>query len=157
MSPQIKKNIQKFQKKLNSLVPKDYNFFSPRIYFTSNCGSQNTFAYLPTLDTLSLKEDKSTDYVLSWKSKGNYNVKLKSIKQSIKLFGYKIGIKFDKGHLAVEQNNYTTKLVNLYIVYDLDAWQRNPTGNFKFTHCFWAKLVQYKILTKRNMCLAATG
>ena len=40
------------------------------MYFTSNAGSQNTFVYQPTLDTLELKTGKSTDYVLSWKSKG---------------------------------------------------------------------------------------
>ena len=31
------------QKKLNSLITKDYIFFLDRIYFTSNDGSQNTF------------------------------------------------------------------------------------------------------------------
>ena len=50
------------QKKLNSLITKDYNFFLGRIFFTSNNGSQNTFVYQPILDTLELK--KSTDYVL---------------------------------------------------------------------------------------------
>ena len=40
------------QKKLYSLITNDYNFFSDRIYFTSNDGSQNTFVYQPTLDTL---------------------------------------------------------------------------------------------------------
>ena len=57
------------QKKLNSLITKDHNFFLARIYFTSNDGSQNTFVYQPTLDTLELKKDKDTDYVLSWKPK----------------------------------------------------------------------------------------
>ena len=38
------------QKKLNSLVTKDYNFFFGRIYFTNNDGSQNTFVYQPSLD-----------------------------------------------------------------------------------------------------------
>ena len=32
-----------------------------------------------------------------------------------------MGIKFDKGPLAIEQNNYLTKIVKVYIVYDLDA------------------------------------
>ena len=41
-------------------------------------------------------------------------------------------IKFDKDPLAVEQKNHLTKIVNLYIVYDLDAQPRNPTNNFKF-------------------------
>ena len=41
-----------------------------------------------------------------------------------------MGIKFDKDPLAVEQNNYVTKIVNVYSVYDLDAWPKIPLGNF---------------------------
>ena len=44
----------------------------------------------------------------------------------------RFGIKFDKYLLAVEQNNYLTKIVNVYIVYDLAAWPRNLSNNFKF-------------------------
>ena len=29
------------------------------------------------------------------------------------------------------------KIVNVYIVYDLDAWSRNPTNNFKFKNCLF--------------------
>ena len=36
-------------------------------------------------------------------------------------------MKFDKNPLAVEQNNYLTKILNIYIVYDLDTGPRNPT------------------------------
>ena len=43
-----------------------------------------------------------------------------------------MGIKFDKDPLAVEQTNYLNKIVNNYIVYDLHAWLRNTTNNFKF-------------------------
>ena len=32
--------------------------------------------YQPTLNTLELKNDKGTDYVVSWKSNGVYNSKL---------------------------------------------------------------------------------
>ena len=39
-------------------------------------------------------------------------------------------IKFDKDPLAVEQSNYTAKIVNVYIAYDLDALPRSPTSNF---------------------------
>ena len=109
--------------------------------FTSNDGSQNTFVYQPTLDTLELKKDKGTDYVLSWKSNGVYNSKLKPLYtaflHSIKLSGYKMGIKFDKDPLAVEENNYLTKIVNVYILYELAAWPRNPTNNFKFKNCLF--------------------
>ena len=46
-----------------------------------------------------------------------------------------MGIKFDKDPLTVEQNNYLTKIVNVYIVYDLDAWQKTLLRNFKLKHC----------------------
>ena len=102
------------QKKLpknyhSRLTTRDYNFFIGRIYFTSNDGSQNTFVYQQTLDMLKYKKDKGTHYVLSWKSKGVYT-KFKPLNtaflHSIKLSGYRIGIKFGEGSLAVEQNNY---------------------------------------------------
>ena len=56
---------------------------------------------------------------------------------SIKLSEYRVGFKFDKYPLAVEQNKYLTKIVNVYIVYDLDSWPRNPTNNFKFKNCLF--------------------
>ena len=56
---------------------------------------------------------------------------------SIKLSRYGAGIKFDKDHLTVEQKNYLRKSVDVYIGYDLDAWPRNPTNNFKFTNCLF--------------------
>ena len=56
---------------------------------------------------------------------------------SIKFSKYRIWIKFDKDTLAVEQNNYLTKIVNVYIVYDLDAWPRTPINNFKFKNCLF--------------------
>ena len=63
------------------------------------------------------------DYVLSSKSNGVYNSKLKplftSFLHSIKPSGYKMEIKFDKDLLGVEQNNYLTKIENVYIVYEL--------------------------------------
>ena len=67
------------QKKLNSLITKDYVFFLGRIYFKSNDGSENMFVYQTTLDALELKNDKGTDHVLSWKSKGVFSFKLKPL------------------------------------------------------------------------------
>ena len=40
--------------------------------------------------------------------------------------GYRTIKKFDEDPLAVEQNNYLRKIVNVYVVLDLDAWPRNP-------------------------------
>ena len=54
-----------------------------------------------------------------------------------------MGVIFDKDSLAVEQNNYLTKIVNAYIVYDLDAWPRNSTSNSKSKNClFQAKIAK---------------
>ena len=47
-----------------------------------------------------------------------------------------MGIKFDKDPLAVEESNFSTKIVNVYIVYDLEAWPRNLTNSFKFKNLF---------------------
>ena len=48
-----------------------------------------------------------------------------------------MGIKFDKDPLAVEQNNCLTKIVNLYIVYVLDAWPKVPLRNFTLKICLF--------------------
>ena len=64
------------QKKLNSIITTDCIFLG-RMYFTSNNGSQKTYICQPKLYLLELKKDRGTDYVLSWKSNGIYNSKLK--------------------------------------------------------------------------------
>ena len=65
--------------------------------------------------------------------KGLYTSTLKALYtaffHSINFSRYRMGIKFDKDPL--EQKNYLTKVVNAYIVYDLDAWPRNAANNFK--------------------------
>ena len=53
-----------------------------------------------------------------------------------------MGIKSDKNRkdpLPVKQNNYLTKIINFNfdVVYDFDAWPRNPTINFKFKNCLF--------------------
>ena len=114
------------QKKLHSLITIDYKFFLGKIYFTSNDGSQNIFVYQPTFDALELKTNRSTDYVLSKNSKGVFNSKLKPLYtaflNSMKLSEKRIGIKLDKDLSAVGQNNYLSKIVNVYIDNDLDTW-----------------------------------
>ena len=131
------------------------------MYFTTNDESQNTFVYQPTLNTLELRKDKGTHYILGWKSKGVYNSKLKPLYTAflhgIKLFGYKIGIKFDNDALAVEQNNYLSKFVNVYIAYDLDAWPRNPTNNFKFKNCLFGATNTVKNCDKEKYVYSGYG
>ena len=57
---------------------------------------------------------------------------------SINLSGNKMGIKFAKDPLTVEQSNYASKIISIYIAYDLDAWPRNPADNFKCNNCLFA-------------------
>ena len=40
-------------------------------------------------------------------------------------------MQFDNHILNVEQNNYTTKIVYAYIVYDLDTWSKLPLNKLK--------------------------
>ena len=50
---------------------------------------------------------------------------------SLKLFRNKIWIKFDKDSSVVEQNDYATKIVHIYIDYELDTWSKISVSNFK--------------------------
>ena len=113
------------QDKIGKLGTHDSSYFLDKNDF-GNDGFQNMFVYEPGLITFELKKDKSTDYVLSWKSKGVYTSKLKPLYtaflHNINFSGYRMRIKLDKDPLTEEQNNYLTKAVNVYIVYDLDNW-----------------------------------
>ena len=119
------------------------------------------FVYQPTLDALELKKDKSSDYALSWKSKGVFNSKLKPLYtaflHSMKLSEYRTGIKFDKDPVAAEQNNYLTKIENVYIVYDLDACPRNPTNSFKFNSCLFGATNIVKNIDKEKYIYSGYG
>ena len=102
--------------------------FFKRWWFSKQaCLSTNTLYIKP-------KNGKSTDYVLSWKSNGLFNSRRKpfytAFLHSIKLSGYRRKIS-----LAVEKSNYLTITVNVCIVYELNAWPRNPFSSFKYTDC----------------------
>ena len=66
---------------------------------------QNMFVYQPALNMLELKEDKDTDCVIFYKSKGVYTSELKPLYtaflHSMKRSGYRAGIKFNKDHLLM--------------------------------------------------------
>ena len=85
---------------------------------------------------------------------GVYNSKLELLYTAffyrIKLSRYKMEIKFAKDPLTVEQNNYLSKIANVYIVYGLDAWPRNPTHNFKFKNCLSGATSVVKISYKEK-------
>ena len=91
------------------------------------------FVYPPTFNVLELKIDKDPKYIIVWKSKGVYNSKLIALHgallPNVNDFGNKIGIQINNAPLFVEQN-YVSRIVNVYIVYDLDNWPKNPLRNF---------------------------
>ena len=44
----------------------------------------------------------------------------------------------NKDPLVVKQNNYTSKIVNGYIVYDLDTWPNNLLKKFLLKNCLFS-------------------
>ena len=88
---------------------------------------------------------------------GVYYSKLKPLYtaylHSIKLSGYRTEIKFDKDPLAVEQKNYLTKFVNVYIVSDLDASLSNLSNNFKFKNCLFGATSIEKNMVIEKVCV----
>ena len=76
---------------------------------------------------------------------------------SIKLSGYRMGIKFDKDPLAVEQNNYTTEIETAYFVYDLDAQLRTSINNFKFKNCLFCETNIVKNSDKKTYVYSGYG
>ena len=99
------------------------------------------FVYQPTFNVLELKEDKDTEYIIGWKSKGVYISKLIALHgaflPNVKYFRNKIGIQFNSTLLVIEQNNYATKIANVYIVYDLDNWPKNPLRKITLKNCLF--------------------
>ena len=60
---------------------------------------------------------------------------------SVKLSGYRMRIKFDKDPLAIEQDNYFIKIVNIWIVYDFIDWPKDPINKFKFKATYLEQLI----------------
>ena len=62
-------------------------------------------------------------------------------------FNRKIALQFDSAHLIVDQNIYIAKIVNIYIVYDLDYWPKDCLRSFIL------KSNLLKIVIKKNLCM----
>ena len=72
------------------------------------------------------------------KIKGVCNFKLKALNidflPNLKYFGYKTGLPFNNTSSVADQHNYTKKVVNVYIIYNLDHWPRIPLRSFTLKH-----------------------
>ena len=54
--------------------------------------------------------------------------------------GCRTGIQFDDSVLIEEQNSYAIKIVNAYIVYNLDDWSKILLNNFKLKTCLFGEI-----------------
>ena len=94
----------KIQKKLRNYKKIYLSYFPGKCFFDDD-GFQNMLVYQPIFNTSDLKKkDKVTEYVIGWESKGVYASKripsYTAFLHNIKLFGYKIGIQFNKSILV---------------------------------------------------------
>ena len=96
------------------------------------------FVYQPTLSTPELETEKGTDNI-GWKLKGAYNSELVTLHgvflSNINYLTRKIGMQFNNTRLVVEQNNYPPKIVNVYIVYDLNNKPKILLRNLAVKKC----------------------
>ena len=68
-----------------------------------------------------------------------------------------MGIKFDKISLAVEKNNYLSKIVNIYFAYDFDAWPKVRLRNFTLKNCFFGATNIVKNIDKEKYVYSGYG
>ena len=49
-------------------------------------------------------------------------------------------IQFNKTPLVIEENSYPSRIVNVYIIYDLDNWPKTPLRTFTAKKMFFERL-----------------
>ena len=108
----------------------DLSYYRSKQYFDKGSGKQNYLAFLPMGKYFKLNSVlKAADYVLSWQSKGLSNESIKpptttndSLTPELNYYGTKIRVKFTRSCLKICDHIFThTKVVNIYIVYELAA------------------------------------
>ena len=114
------------ENELNKLKTFDSSYFIGKSHFEED-GTQNYLAFQPINRYFKVIADKK--YISSWKSKGLSHESIKppttSDNSLTRLTGYlgtKIRLNFNGGCLKQQKPSYTnSKIVNLYIVYELGA------------------------------------
>ena len=111
------------------------------MYFFDNDGFQNMFVYQPTLNILQIKYEMTFENVISWKSKRINTTNLKPLHGAflpqLRYDARKICVHVTKSPLVVEQNNHSTKIINAYIVYDLNDWPKVLLRNVTLKNCLF--------------------
>ena len=96
------------------------------------------FVYQPTLSTLQIKYKKTSENVVSWKSKGVYTMNVRLLHGAflpqLRYDAGNICVNLANSPLVVEQNNYSTKIV---IVYDLNDWPKVLLRNLTLKKCLF--------------------
>ena len=75
---------------------------------------------------------------------------------NIKYFEYKIGIQFNNTALVIEQN-YASRIVNFYILYDLNNLPKNPLRNFTLQNYLFGGTNIVKINDKEKYVYSGYG
>ena len=131
--------IFEISNKIKGILSKYYSYFLGRLYFTSNDGSQMMLIYQTTFTTINTR----TEYIISWRSKGLYTTKLTPINTdilpNIVYFNRKIALKLNSTPLILDRNSYIAKILNVYIVFDLDYWQKDPVRSFTQKSCLFGE------------------
>ena len=85
------------------------------------------FIYQPTFNNINVKQTNNEYNVYAWKSKGIYSTELRPLHNLAPIIAYyrcKIAFRFNYRILTIIQKSYKSKIMNIYIVYDLDACQK---------------------------------
>ena len=102
----------------------------------------------------------STDYILSWKSKGLSSESIKppttsdnSLAPSLNYYGPKIRVKFTRSCLEQSTISYTHgKIVNIYIAYELGASSSNDNDP-ALRNCLFGAVIKRKILILKSISI----
>ena len=117
------------------------------MYFTGNDGHQNFIVFTPMLSFLIL--DSNTK-VTDWISPGISSEKTKQVNTDLEptmsnLPNGKVSLKFNNSFLVQRSVSswYSNFILNLYIVYELNAWACILTDNFTLK-------IQYSQISKKH-------
>ena len=121
--------ITNIENDVRQLQAYDLSYFKGKQYFEER-GKQNYLVFLPIRKYFKLNSVVgTTDYFLSWQSKGLSNESIKpptscnnSLNPRLSYYGTKVRVEFTKSCLKQPNHIFThKKIVNIYIVYELAA------------------------------------
>ena len=111
------------------------------MYFADNDGYQNFLVFAPILSSLILDSNKR---VTNWILTGISSEKIKPFDTNLEptmsnLANGRVTLKFNNSVLVPKIFSflYRNFILNLWIVYELNTWPRNPTNNFALKNCLF--------------------